>query len=251
VKEEIAVENLREIKGILDKINIDYWLDMGTLLGAVRDGKIIEWDHDVDLATWYGNTKQIISAFPEFRKKGFYVFLGTKRNSIVVTRSGCKADVYLYRKTDGYAWLVWIVREKKLEKVLHSYMAILTRKSHAKPEGRFVRRTLMRFSPLLPLMLKEFLSYIMSLLDRHAVYYSNRSVIPVTVPKHYFEKLSIIEFYGMKFNTPSDIEKYLEYRYGSDWKIPIKKWIWYKDDGAVNLNWIGKKSSKNMSIRQV
>lgn len=32
---EVAVENLREIKEIPDRNNVYYWLDFGTLLGAV------------------------------------------------------------------------------------------------------------------------------------------------------------------------------------------------------------------------
>ena len=63
MKAEGAVENLREIKDILDKNNVKFWLDAGTLLGAVRDGKIIEWDNNIDLGTWYNNVTRLISIF--------------------------------------------------------------------------------------------------------------------------------------------------------------------------------------------
>ena len=35
--EEKWVENLKDIKDILDGAGVKYWLDLGTLLGAIRD----------------------------------------------------------------------------------------------------------------------------------------------------------------------------------------------------------------------
>ena len=56
----------------------------------------------------------------------------------------------------------------------------------------------------------------------------------VIVPKHYFEKLGTIKFYQVMFSIPSDVEGYLEYRYGKDWKTPKKDWKWWNEDGAVS-----------------
>jgi hypothetical protein len=53
------------------------------------------------------------------------------------------------------------------------------------------------------------------------------------VPKRYFENLGTIKFYGMTFNIPFDVEDYLKYHYGEDWKMPKKKWDSFKDDRAV------------------
>jgi hypothetical protein len=54
----------------------------------------------------------------------------------------------------------------------------------------------------------------------------------IVVPKHFFEKLGTIEFYGMPFNIPSDVEDYLEYHYGENWKTPKKEWR-FEMDGTV------------------
>lgn len=47
--ESLFILSKKTIK-FMDDFSIDYWLDGGSLLGAMRNGKMIKWDDDIDLA---------------------------------------------------------------------------------------------------------------------------------------------------------------------------------------------------------
>ncbi|MBC8192753.1 MAG: LicD family protein [FCB group bacterium] len=44
---------LRSCCEVLEELGIHYWLDFGTLLGLIRENKIIDWDKDMDLSVRY------------------------------------------------------------------------------------------------------------------------------------------------------------------------------------------------------
>lgn len=45
-------EIARYVVGVLEAAGVRYWLEGGSLLGAVRYGDIISWDYDVDLGIY-------------------------------------------------------------------------------------------------------------------------------------------------------------------------------------------------------
>lgn len=55
------LELLKEFIRVCHLLKVDYWLDDGTLLGAVRNNKTIPWDDDCDVAVTEHDMKIILS----------------------------------------------------------------------------------------------------------------------------------------------------------------------------------------------
>lgn len=239
MREELAAKNLMEVKEILGKLGIKYWLDWGTLLGAVRDGKIIEWDHDIDLGTMDDSWEKIVSTIPEFERRGFYVeFANLKmyknfiRKSVIFNRFGCPVGIWLYKIKDENALYMLAGPTNLISRglgVLHHLLYFP--KTDVQPKFRLIVKVLEHYLSLLPPRLKKFLSDVVWWVWRR----SGIEIARIVIPKHYFEKLGVIKFYGMTFNIPSDVEGYLEYHYGKDWKTPKKRWLPGEDDGAIRI----------------
>lgn len=73
-KKELSI--LCVIHDICERNNIDYWLDGGTCLGAVRHGGFIPWDDDIDIGIRQEDTNRFKEAM--MRELPEWLFLQTK-----------------------------------------------------------------------------------------------------------------------------------------------------------------------------
>jgi len=236
-KEELFIKRFRELKEILDKCGVKYWLDWGTLLGAVRDGKIIEWDHDIDLGTMDESWEKITPVFPELEKK-FHVQFEPRKHIFLDWVE------FFQNKFDFYRIEIWLYKLKGkhvLTTVSEPFLISRSLKilcdllsfgevGYVRPKFEPLVRVLKHNLSLLPPKSRKPL---FNALQRVAPKRTCGKLKRIVIPKHYFEKLGTIKFYGMTFNVPSDVEGYLEFHYGKDWKTPRREWDWQKEDGAV------------------
>lgn len=56
------LSGLREVEAICRQHGIEYWIDAGTLLGAVRHGGFIPWDDDIDLCMTRAHANAFVAA---------------------------------------------------------------------------------------------------------------------------------------------------------------------------------------------
>ena len=68
-----------DVKNIIENLSIDYWIEGGTLLGAIREKKLIPWDHDIDMGMINYSNDAIKKMIHNLKKK-FYVSVKTFNN---------------------------------------------------------------------------------------------------------------------------------------------------------------------------
>ena len=98
INNEIALTNVRDILNILADHGTTAWAQDGTLLGLVRDGCVIPWDHDTDTGCFATDWTGL--ATPALEAAGFHLdlTLGTPEDGWQHrwSRDGVKTDIFFY-----------------------------------------------------------------------------------------------------------------------------------------------------------
>jgi len=100
MSKEKYVKCLNAVKNIFDAHNIIYWLDYGTLWGAIRDGKIMEFDNDFDFGVFLRDVPKISQLKQEFATYGYELRVNKNHLNYVIHdfETGEHLGCILFRK---------------------------------------------------------------------------------------------------------------------------------------------------------
>lgn len=217
MEEKKWIETLKIVKQILDDADIRYWIDHGTLLGAVRDGKLILWDQDIDLSTTCSEVRKILNTIPKFIEKGFHVHATDFQ---IRMRYYYNNRDYFYLELfvlQHYGDVFYQIEDRALG-IKNKYRNLIQSYTKHLANGLLYKdvSNIKGFKPSFVEQMKRKLSW--RIFERTGGKY-----VVFTTPESHFKNLDSIYFYGMNFNIPSNVNDYLSLRYG-DWKIPHKNW---------------------------
>ncbi len=122
-----AEKLLVRLTKLLNKQEIPYWLEGGTLLGIVRENRLLPWDNDVDISLRKVDEKRLLKILFRLRLMGYRVSVKYYKKSVDPFKEGqvrivkvtnrkylfAKGDVRLdlflkLKKDDKYFWTVGI-----------------------------------------------------------------------------------------------------------------------------------------------
>jgi len=242
-----AKEVLFEIKEILDKHNIPFWLGLGTLLGAIREKKFVEGDSDIDLSTWDSNSQKVLDSLSDFYEKGFDVYadlsgVGLNKGDIHTSVDFVHRDEYTKFALQSWAFFFSknAITRTLFYLILHSPLTFKYNCSHTEKiistKEKFVD-TVNKILTYLPFKKLVFKTVYQVFKLAGGVY------VRVTIPLDYILPLKTVNFLGKDFLVPNQSESCLAYFYGDDWRIPKKffnltpdsKYPYVKFKGTYNV----------------
>lgn len=279
-----AINMLKDVKKVLDKYHLIYWIEDGTLLGYMRNKKIIPWDDEIDLGTYASEFPKIKDVCIDLKKKGYIAKFAYDR--LKIWKKDWKIgyiniDLHLWRLVNGYyvcdyhedkktVFSLFFRYLERIERLLSCFnhknkvefyrfdnIAKVLLSNNINPKdwkniefikgpynrqesfilkgpkfyivsdpiknfisSNFLYILINKLFKILPKTLIKILhDYLFKLYQLKQIEYSL-----LEIPRHYFDNLSNISFYGIKSKIPKKSKDYLKDMYGDSWRIANTGW---------------------------
>lgn len=102
--DELAAQALKDLKLVMDKHGIPFFLISGTLLGCIREGKLLGHDKDIDVGIWDNcDYEQLATILGE---SGYFYIVPTRTKHFVMLRhlNGIAIDVFIHYREENDYW---------------------------------------------------------------------------------------------------------------------------------------------------
>ncbi len=242
----VELDMLYELDRVCKKLNVSYFLDGGTLLGAARDGRFIPWDDDIDIAMLREDYDRFVRKAPKefehplflqtgYTEKDYYRGHCQLRNS-----NTCAILPHELGKTginQGIFLDIFVLDELFDDRVEAQYAE---RKQRWKERRRYLKGT---FQGSLPRQIAQRIRYFLytNWYGKSKLFYARLEAIFRSKEKseyvdylmlnripeqihhlrrEWYEESVALTFEGTKFPAPKGYREYLAAYYGDDWTTP-------------------------------
>ena len=182
-----ATKTIAQLQDILAGTGFFFFFDMGTLLGIIRDGKLMKYDLDIDIGVKIESTDEKQKLRKILIDNGCTITFAYEVDEIGIVEesyklNGIKFDINYYSASGG---------KDTCYLLYHEPHSALTRLNVVQLTCNEIRQT------------KDVL------------------------------------FQEIKVSVPIDAEKYLAERYGGNWTIPDKNYVYWKGPSALPIDNLG------------
>lgn len=181
----------------LDSLGVSHWVCNGTLLGIIRDGRLIPWDVDIDIGIpGELQSKQFQESFEDEEMVIFDVGRGS--DYLVFDFHGIRVDLNFFHDNEEFLETLWVVP-----------------KSGTASRALFRAASFFRIPP----------SRLGFVAQREGYKSARADVFPI----------GSVEALGLKIPVPRNPEAVLAFTYGETWQTPIRDYQW-RIHGLNNAN---------------
>ena len=231
----MGLQALKKTLDVLKQNKINYWICHGTLLGIIREKRILPWDDDIDFAVWKdeysrAEIEQIFDEHIEYTK----IIISEEIDSLHYLIGKSRVDINFYTRNKDIAYIRWFDPKNLKNSILSGLLKALDKKKKISFLIRSRRKSL---------MIIKFVFFCITKCVFSILGGNNRSYLKTKISKHitylgYCYPLELMRFKKFTFENetiviPVETEKYLATTYGEDWQIPNKNFVWNEE--AKNL----------------